>query len=221
MHGHSGGVYLVSFRTQKSSPPASIPLLWYESPRERKSLCPSSFTRIPLTLAGAYQGAGLFLFKLNGFLLELHNLARMIEMTIDTADIFGSDQIGIHVACVGQYVFHPPELTKPVKEKIDSVLNLESVELSIGGSNLIGALLAGNSNGMAVADIATESDIDALTSYGDVIVMEGGVNTAGNLLLANETGVVASPSIPEEGLEIISEVMKVDVVATTIAGKML
>ena len=36
-------------------------------------------------------------------------------MTIDTADIFGSDQIGIHVACVGQYVFHPAELTKPVK----------------------------------------------------------------------------------------------------------
>ena len=59
-------------------------------------------------------------------------------MTIDTADIFGSDQIGIHVASIGQYVFHPPELTKPVKEKIDSVIGLESVELSIGGSNLIG-----------------------------------------------------------------------------------
>ena len=39
-------------------------------------------------------------------------------MTIDTADIFGSDQIGIHVACVGRYVFHPAELTKPVKEKL-------------------------------------------------------------------------------------------------------
>tara|TARA_Y100001935_G_scaffold15471_1_gene11542 strand:- start:1411 stop:2073 length:663 start_codon:yes stop_codon:yes gene_type:complete len=140
-------------------------------------------------------------------------------MSIDTADIFGSDQIGIHVACVGQYVFHPSELTKPVKEKIDGVLGLESVELSIGGSNLIGALLSGNSNGMAVADIATETDIDILTSYGDVVVMEGGVNTAGNLLLANESGVVASPSIPEEGLEIISEVMKVDVLATTIAGQ--
>ena len=44
VHGHSEGVYLVPFRTQKSSPPASLPLLWYESPRERKSLCPSSFT---------------------------------------------------------------------------------------------------------------------------------------------------------------------------------
>ena len=160
-----------------------------------------------------------FLFILYGLLLELHDLAGLIEMTIDTADIFGSDQIGIHVACVGQYVFHPPELTEPVKDKIDRVLGLESIELSIGGSNLIGALLSGNSNGMAVADIATESDIDFLTSYGDVIVMEGGVNTAGNLLLVNELGVVASPSIPEEGLEIISDVMKVDVLATTIAGQ--
>ena len=45
----------------------------------------------------------------------------------------------VFMSCVGQYVFHPAELTKPVKEKIDSVLGLESVELSIGGSNLIGA----------------------------------------------------------------------------------
>ena len=139
-------------------------------------------------------------------------------MTVDSADIFGSDQVGIHLAAIGGYVFHPPELTEPIKEKIVNVLGLESVELNIGGSNLIGALLCGNSKGMAVADIATESDIDLLTSYGDVVVMEGGVNTAGNLLLANETGVVASPSIPEDGLEIISQVMKVDV-ATTIAGQ--
>ena len=41
---------------------------------------------------------------------------------------------------------------------------------------------AGNSNGLAVADIATETDIDELTAFGDVVVMEGGVNTAGNLL---------------------------------------
>lgn len=146
-------------------------------------------------------------------------MAWLIAMTVDSVDIFGSDQVGIHLAAIGNYVFHPPELTEPVKEKIDNVLGLESVELSIGGSNLIGALLCGNSKGMAVADIATESDIDLLTSYGDVVVMEGGVNTAGNLLLANETGVVASPSIPEEGLEIIAQVMQVDVVATTIAGQ--
>ena len=44
VHGHSGGVYPVPFRTRKSRPPASVLLLWCESPRERQSLCPSSFT---------------------------------------------------------------------------------------------------------------------------------------------------------------------------------
>lgn len=73
--------------------------------------------------------------------------------------------------------------------------------------------------GIAVADIATENDIDRLTSYGDVVVMEGGVNTAGNLLIVNEQGAVASPSIPHEGLEILAEVLGVDVASTTVAGQ--
>ena len=219
VHGHSGGVYLVSSRTQKSSPPASLPILWYESPRERKSLCPSSFTRNPpKNQAGTVLVPAFFCFS-KVLYLWYHLLAELIEMPIDTVDIFGSDQIGIHLATVGDVIFHPPELTKPVKDVIDKVIGLESCELTIGGSNLIGALLAGNSKGMAVADIATEKDIDTLTAFGDVVVMEGGVNTAGNLLLVNENGAVASPSIPAEGLEIISEVMAVNVAATTIAGQ--
>ena len=140
-------------------------------------------------------------------------------MAIDTVDIFGSDQVGIHLASVGQILFHPPELPKPIIETMESVLSLETCAQSIGGSNLVGALVSGNSRGIAVADIATDDDIDKLTSYGDVVVMEGGVNTAGNLLLVNENGVVASPSVPHEGLEIIADVMGVDVVATTIAGQ--
>jgi translation initiation factor 6 len=140
-------------------------------------------------------------------------------MPIDTVDIFGSDQVGIHLASVGQVLFHPPELPIPVLETIEATLSLEMAPLSIGGSNLVGALVCGNSRGIAVADIATESDIERLTSYGDVVVMEGGVNTAGNLLVVNEKGAVASPSIPHEGLEILAEVLGVDVASTTVAGQ--
>ena len=139
-------------------------------------------------------------------------------MAINTVDIFGSDQVGIHLASIGNVLFHPPELPKVDLDNIRETLDLEMCAITIGGSHLVGALLSGNSRGMAVADIATEGDIEVLTSYGDVIVMEGGVNTAGNLLIVNEQGVVASPSVPEDGLEIIAEVMGVDVMATTIAG---
>ena len=140
-------------------------------------------------------------------------------MAIDTVDVFGSDQVGIHLASIGDILFHPPELPAQDLETITQTLGLETCAISIGGSHLVGALLSGNSKGITVADIATEEDVDKLTSYGDVVVMEGGVNTAGNLLLVNEQGVVASPSVPHAGLEIIADVMGVDVMATTIAGQ--
>ena len=140
-------------------------------------------------------------------------------MPIDTVDSFGSDQVGIHLAAVGSVLFHPPELPEPTVEMMEATIGLELQPLTVGGSNLVGALVCGNSRGIAVADIATEGDIDQLTSYGDVVVMEGGVNTAGNLLVVNELGAVASPSIPHEGLEILAEVLAVDVTSTTVAGQ--
>ena len=48
--------------------------------------------------------------------------------------------------------------------------------------------------------------------------MEGGVNTAGNLLLCNNLGAIASPSIPNDGIEIISEVLGIPVAVSSIAG---
>lgn len=140
-------------------------------------------------------------------------------MPITTSDFLGSDQVGIYLAVCGKVVFHPHELNDEALSRIDEYLGLEMHPLSIGGSTLVGALVAGTSKGLAVADIATESDIDALTAYGDVVVMEGGVNTAGNLLLANEQGCVASPSIPQDGLEVLAEVLGVDIIATTIGGQ--
>ena len=140
-------------------------------------------------------------------------------MTIATTDLLGSDQVGVYLARVGNVLFHPLELEPTSIELLDATLGLERCPISIGGSNLVGALLAGNSRGMAVADIVSDRDIDALTSYGDVVVMEGGVNTAGNLMIANEQGAVVSPSIPRDGLEVLADVLNVDVAATTIAGQ--
>ena len=81
-------------------------------------------------------------------------------MPIDTVDIFGSDQVGIHLASVDKVLFHPPELPKPTVEAFESALGLELHPITIGGSSLVGALVCGNSRGIAVADIANESDID-------------------------------------------------------------
>ena len=135
-------------------------------------------------------------------------------MSLKASDILGTSQVGVHLAMVGRVLFAPMQLTKKDVSSLEDTLGLVVAQMSIGGSALVGALIAGNSNGIAVADIATEEDIDRLTSFGDVVVMESGVNAAGNLLVVNENGAVASPVLPEDGIE----TLKVDCVAIGIAG---
>ena len=134
-------------------------------------------------------------------------------------EVFGHNQVGVSLSVIGKVLFHPVGIDDESLEKLVSALDVESFPLSIGGSNLIGSLMAGNSNGIAVADIATEEDIDKLTSFGDVVVMEHGVNAAGNLLLCTSKGVLLSPILPEAGIELLSDVFKVPGISTTIAGQ--
>ena len=140
-------------------------------------------------------------------------------MGLLATEVFGHNQVGVSLAVVGNVLFHPVGVTGDQLENILSALEIESFPLSIGGSNLLGSLICGNSNGIAVADIATEEDIDKLTSFGDVVVMEHGVNAAGNLLVCTSKGALMSPLLPDEGVELLSDVFKVPGVSTTIAGQ--
>ena len=128
-------------------------------------------------------------------------------MGLKASDLLGTSQVGVHLAMVGRVLFSPMQLSKKDLSNLEDCLGLEVAQTSVGGSSLVGALIAGNSNGIAVADIATEEEIDRLTSFGDVVVMESGVNAAGNLLIVNENGAVASPILPQEGLDVLSETL--------------
>ncbi|MDP6899479.1 MAG: translation initiation factor IF-6 [Candidatus Thalassarchaeaceae archaeon] len=139
-------------------------------------------------------------------------------MTLISSDLLGTSQIGVHIAAVGNVIFAPIQLSKKEVKALEDALGLEVAQLSVDGSALVGSLIAGNTHGIAVADIASEEDIDRLTSFGDVVVMESGVNAAGNLLVVNENGAIASPVLPKEGLDVLSETLKVDCVAVNIAG---
>lgn len=139
-------------------------------------------------------------------------------MAMVSGKLLGSDQVGVRVAVVGRVAFHPPDIGENAREKLEASLDLELVPMTIGGSGLLGSLIAGNQRGVAVADLATEDDIDALTAYGDVVVMESMVNAAGNLLLINDHGALVSPVLPEEGLDLLSEVLGGPVLAGRLAG---
>ncbi len=139
-------------------------------------------------------------------------------MTIEVVDVLGHRMVGVHLTVVGDVLFVPLGMPEEDREHVGALFDCEVAAISIGGSSLVGSLLTGTRRGLAVADLATESDIDALTAFGDVVVMESGVNAAGNLLECNENGAIVSPAIPDEGLELIQDVLGVKASFVTVAG---
>ena len=119
---------------------------------------------------------------------------------------------------IGDVLFIPSTLEEEIAVEVESSFDMEAHRLSIGGSALLGSLVRGNRKGIAVADIATQDDLDELSSFGDVVIMESGVNAAGNLIECNAHGAVVSPVVPQEGVKMISEVLGVDAIHSKVAG---
>ena len=140
-------------------------------------------------------------------------------MAISTGDILGNSQVGVYLTVVGNNLFYPSSLDKPAIEEISQCFDLEMNPMLIGGSSLLGSLIVGNNKGIAVADIATEEDLDKLSSFGEVVILESGVNAAGNLVECNDHRAIVSKSIPTPGVELIGEVLGVKTARTRVAGQ--
>ena len=140
-------------------------------------------------------------------------------MATVTGDVLGHSQVGVHVSIVGDVLFHPLSIDEECEELLKTTFDLEMVPFSIGGSTLLGSLLRGNKNGIAVADIATEQDLDKLTSFGEVVIMESGVNAAGNLIACNNHGAVVGMTIPGPGCDLIAEILGVPSTRVRISGQ--
>ena len=140
-------------------------------------------------------------------------------MAISTGDILGNSQVGVYLTVVGNNLFYPSSLDKPAIEEISQYFDLEMNPMLIGGSSLLGSLIVGNNKGIAVADIATEEDLDKLSSFGEVVILESGVNAAGNLVECNDHGAIVSKSIPTPGVELIGDVLGVKTARTRVAGQ--
>ena len=139
-------------------------------------------------------------------------------MAISTGDILGHTQVGVYLSVVDDVLFYPRSLDDASTEILAQSFEIEMHPFLVGGSALLGSLLSGNGKGIAVADIATEEDLDELTSFCDVVVLESGVNAAGNLVECNAHGAVVSPVVPQKGVEMISDVLGVDAMHSKVAG---
>lgn len=127
--------------------------------------------------------------------------------------------MGVYVRATSSHLFVPPALTKQNLSDLSDAMEMEPIEITIGGSNLVGSLMAANKNGAVVADMASEAEMDILRGAGlKVFRLERSrLNAAGNNVLCNDHGAIAHPQLSKNTLAAASEALGVDVVHGTIA----
>ncbi len=135
-------------------------------------------------------------------------------------DPYGNPNVGVYVRATSEHLFVPPGITKKERQLLEEALELDSIELTLGGSTLLGSLMVANKNGAVVADITKDHEMDILRDAGLTVerLNHSRLNAAGNNVLCNDLGAIAHPDLSKGQLRVIGETLGVEAAHGRIAG---
>ncbi|MHB8633409.1 MAG: translation initiation factor IF-6 [Thermoplasmatota archaeon] len=135
-------------------------------------------------------------------------------------DPFGNPNVGVYVRATSRHLFVPPGITAQNVHDLEEALGMPGFEVTIGGSPLVGSLMAANAHGAVVADFATTQEVQRLEGCGLVVhqMEKTRLNAAGNNILCNDFGALVHPDLPERTLIGVSEALGVPAERGTVGG---
>ncbi len=125
--------------------------------------------------------------------------------------------MGVYAAANDDLLVAGPEVPPRTAKSMAEALGVRLVQTTIGGSGVVGSLVAMNSHGVVVTALADPGEIARLKPA-RVGVLEDRLNAAGNNILCNDFGALVHPGFGPESAATISEVLGVPVVRGTVAG---
>ena len=140
-------------------------------------------------------------------------------MPLIQMDISGSPYVGVFARASDRVALVPPGTPDEVVARVREALKVDVVPLQVGGSNIIGSVLAMNSQGAVVADFADDEEIKGLERLGlKVGRVAGKFNAAGNNILVNDKGALLNPDFSKAAERSVADVLGVPCERGTLAG---
>lgn len=135
-------------------------------------------------------------------------------------DPFGNPNVGVYVRATSKQVFAPAGLTPENIRDVEEALGFSAMRLSLGGSELLGSLMAANAHGAVVADLATDRELEALRATGLAVgrLSSSRLNAAGNNILCNDHGAIVHPDLSDKAVALIEKTLQVPVARSLVAG---
>ncbi len=131
---------------------------------------------------------------------------------IQVTRIFNSPFLGVYLRTWEDYTLVPRNSDRDIKSMASHYLKTEPIEMTIGGSNLLGSMAVMNSNGMIFSNIVTEEELKNIPKDVNFAVLEDNLNAVGNNILANNKAALIHEEFSDESVRTIREVLGVEVV---------
>ena len=107
-----------------------------------------------------------------------------------------------------------------MEEIFEENLQVKVYRATVGGSVLLGILMAGNNHGLLLPNSATDEEVNALRRLGDgsVARLPTKLTALGNLILTNDHGALVYPSFDAKTIATIESVLQVETKKGSISG---
>jgi translation initiation factor 6 len=134
-------------------------------------------------------------------------------------DANGNPHVGVFARTNETLTFIATQLTDRDYSEFEEALGTTVHKITLGGSRLIGSLLAVNSKAALVSSLADRDDVRRLEETGlEVGVLDDRLNAAGNNLLVNDRAALVHPSLSADTVDEVGSLFGVETRQGTIAG---
>ena len=136
------------------------------------------------------------------------------------AALSGSSYVGVFARATDDCVLVRPDMDEDLVAEFEAELEVQAVKTTVAGSGTVGALAAGNENGLLVGSRVADRERERIESATGLSVHElpGRINAAGNVVLANDTGAYVHPDLPRHAVRAVREGLDVPVERGDLAG---
>jgi translation initiation factor 6 len=140
-------------------------------------------------------------------------------LPLKALDLNGDPYLGVFAEATETHVFVPLGVQKHALQAIEEALGVPHLTLTVGGTRVIGTLVAANSKGAVIGDIALEEELREVRAAGlEVFRLGGRFNAAGNVVLASERAAMVHPRLSRGDMQGIADALDVEVERGTVAG---
>jgi translation initiation factor 6 len=140
-------------------------------------------------------------------------------MGLHLVDLYRSPNIGIFLKANDKAVLVPKGIAGTKSERLASDLDVVACPTSVGGTRLIGPLVAMNNKGVLASRMIEDYEMDEIASTTglEVTRFESRYTAVGNLVAANDHGAVVSPVLEPHAVKQVEDVLGIKTITMTIA----